>query len=188
MSLRTKRALAAALKNAMERKPLSKVTVSELVTACNINRNTFYYHFKDIYELLKWMLEQEAIEVVKKIDLLVNADEALRFIMDYVESNKHIINCAYDSMGHDEMKRFLYSDFIGIAKNVIEEAEWEMGISVDSGFKEFLANFFTEAFAGTLLSWIKNKDIRDRGQVLHDLLLTLRTAIPQVLRAKAAEK
>ena len=104
----------------MEKKPLSKVTVSELIKDCNINRNTFYYHFSDIYDLLKWMFEQDAIEVIKKIDLLVDAEEAFRFVADYVDDNRHIINCAYDSMGHEETKRFFYSDFIGVMQSVIE--------------------------------------------------------------------
>ena len=106
LSLRTKQSLAAALKKAMAKKPLSKITVSELVTTCNINRKTFYYHFTDIYDLLKWMMEQDAIEVVKNFDLLVNTEEAIRFVMDYVDQNHHIINCAYDSMGREEIKRF----------------------------------------------------------------------------------
>lgn len=106
MSLKTKRALVDALKHAMEHKKLSKITVSELITACNINRKTFYYHFHNIYELLKWMLEQEAIEVVKNFDLVVSTEEALRFVMDYVDNNRHIINGAFDAMGYEEIKRF----------------------------------------------------------------------------------
>lgn len=46
LSLKTKQSLAAALKHAMEKKKLSKITVSELITACNVNRKTFYYHFE----------------------------------------------------------------------------------------------------------------------------------------------
>ena len=78
ISLNTKQELSAALKWTMEKKPLSKITVSELVRTCDINRNTFYYHFNDIYDLLKWTFEQEAIEVVKKINLLVDTEEAIR--------------------------------------------------------------------------------------------------------------
>ena len=52
ISLNTKKEFAAALKHAMEKKTLSKITVSELITECNVNRKTFYYHFKDIYDLL----------------------------------------------------------------------------------------------------------------------------------------
>lgn len=50
----------------MRRKPFSKITVSELIKTCNVNRKTFYYHFEDIYDLLKWMLEQEAVAVVRR--------------------------------------------------------------------------------------------------------------------------
>lgn len=106
ISLNTKKALAESLKKAMKKKPFSKITVSELIADCNINRKTFYYHFEDIYDLLKWMFEEEAINVLKHFDLLVDYEEALNFVMDYVEQNDHIINCAYDSIGQEEMKRF----------------------------------------------------------------------------------
>ena len=90
----------------MEKKPLSKITVSEIITDCGVNRKTFYYHFQDIYALLKWMLDEEAIEVVKQFDMLVDYREAILFVLDYVKKNKHLLCCAYDGMGRDEMKRF----------------------------------------------------------------------------------
>ena len=52
------------------------------------------------------MLEQEAIDVVKNFDLVVDTEEALRFVMEYADENKHIINGAVDSMGYEEIKRF----------------------------------------------------------------------------------
>ncbi len=76
-TLNTKKMLAASLKKYMEKKPLSKITVSEIIADCGVNRKTFYYHFQDIYGLMKWMLEEEAIEVVKQFDLLVDYREAI---------------------------------------------------------------------------------------------------------------
>lgn len=105
-SLNTKKIIAGSLKKIMCEKPLSKITVSEIIQDCGINRKTFYYHFEDIYALLKWMFEEEAIELVKNFDFLVDYEESLGFILDYVEKNQHIINCAYDSIGREEMKRF----------------------------------------------------------------------------------
>lgn len=185
MSLKTKQALAQALKYAMGKKPLSKVTISELIQTCNINRNTFYYHFADIYDLLKWMLEQEAIEVVRKRDLLINTEEAMRFVMDYVDENQHIISCAYDSMGHEEMKRFLFTDLIGVMRSAIDAGEREMGISVDIEFKDFLASFFTEAMVGMMITWIKSNPKQDREEILQNLLMVCRTAMPILLRNRA---
>lgn len=58
-SYQTKMMLCASLKKIMKHKPFSKITVSELIKDCDLNRKTFYYHFEDIYRLLKWTLEQE---------------------------------------------------------------------------------------------------------------------------------
>lgn len=146
ISLNTKKMLAQSLKRAMEKKTLSKVTVNELIKDCNLNRNTFYYHFSDIYDLLKWMLEQEAVEVVKKIDLLVDTEEAIRFVLNYVNENRHIINCAYDSMGHQEMKRFFYADFIGVMKQAINSGARQMQLSISEEFKDFMAQFYWRSF------------------------------------------
>ena len=101
-SMQTKRALAASLRDIMACKSFSKITVSEIIRDCGVNRKTFYYHFEDIYALLHWMLEQETIEILKHFNLLDDYRDAVSFVMDYIESNKHIINCALDSVGRDE--------------------------------------------------------------------------------------
>ena len=92
----TKRTLADSLKKIMKNKSFAKITVSEIIADCGVNRKTFYYHFEDIYALLKWMFEEEAIEVVKHFDLLIDYEEAIRFVMQYVDENNYIISCAYD--------------------------------------------------------------------------------------------
>ena len=60
MSQVTKRALVASLKNQLLKKPLDKVTISDITDDCGISRMTFYYHFKDIYDLIEWAFEEEA--------------------------------------------------------------------------------------------------------------------------------
>lgn len=185
ISLQTKKMLAQSLKKSMEKKTLSKVTVSELIKDCNINRNTFYYHFSDIYDLLKWMLEQETIEVVKKIDLLVDTEEAIRFVLNYVNTNRHIINCAYDSMGHEEMKRFFYADFIGVIKEAINSGERRMHLSVDDAFKNFMADFYTEALVGMMIAHLKNVQKFDDEELVQNILFICKTSIPHLLIEKA---
>lgn len=184
-TLNTKKAFAASLKKAMEKKPFTKITVSEIINDCNVNRKTFYYHFEDIYALLKWMFEQEAIEVVKSFDLLVNYEEAIIFVMDYVDKNKHILNCAYDSIGRDEMKRFFVADFIGVMRTVIDGAQQKLEITVDENFKSFLTGFITEALAGTLVDWFRDKNVRNREDTLGYISLIFKESLPNILMAKA---
>lgn len=76
---RTRQAFAASLKKLASIQPLSKMTVSALLDDTGFNRNTFYYHFRDIYDLLHWTLEQEVFVVVEQLDLLSDFEEAINF-------------------------------------------------------------------------------------------------------------
>ena len=176
-SQETKRALAASLKKLMNKKLLSKITINEIVQDCGLNRNSFYYHFEDIYALFKWMLEQEAVEVVKQFDLVLDYREAIQFVMDYVAENRHIVNGAYDAMGREGLKRFFYADFIDIVRSYID------GVDVDGDYRNFLAEFFTEAISGTILSWCASgdSDLQNREKTLLYLENIMHSIVPQTL-------
>ena len=58
MSDITKRALEASLKKMLLKKPVTKITISDITEDCGVNRATFYYHFKDIYDLIEWSCEE----------------------------------------------------------------------------------------------------------------------------------
>lgn len=181
-SMNTKRALSASLKKLMEHKKLSKITVTEIITDCCVNRKTFYYHFEDIYSLLKWTLEQETIEVLKNFDLIKNPKEALTFVTDYVDKNSHILNCAYDSMGREEMKRFFRSDFYGVIQELIEGVEKEHSKSLPEDFKKYLIFFYTEALSGVLIDYFQNKkDTKSRDEMIDYTLFVLKNSIPNMI-------
>jgi len=183
----TKKAMADSLKKFMRVKPLSKITVSEIIADCGMNRKTFYYHFKDIYALLKWILEQEAIEVVKRFDLLSVPEEVIAFIIDYVNANKHILSCAYDSIGREEMKQFFYADLQGVTQSIVDGVCTENNLSVDDNFKELLVSFYTEALAGMLIDYFKYEQRYDRNDLIRHIIFILKKSIPNILTAKYNE-
>ena len=180
-SYNTKKTLAESLKKIMKKKSFSKITISEIISDCGVNRKTFYYHFEDIYALLKWIFENEAIEVVKHFNLAVDYEEAILFVMDYIENNDYLINCAYDSIGRDEMKRFLYADFIELISSVIDCAEKDANKQLSSEYKLFLCNFYVEAVAGILIDWIKHRERLDKNQVLEHVSYTFKYSLEGIL-------
>lgn len=183
ISLRTKKALSAALKQQMEQKPLRKITVNDIVTACGVNRKTFYYHFTDVYDLLKWTLEQEAIEVVKQFDLRTSWHDATLFIINYVEENAHILNCAYDSMGRDELKRFFCNDFYEVVDGMIDRCAAENHCTVPESFRTFLREVSTEALAGVLVNWFRQKHTpEEKEQTIRYLSLVMFSSLPAILK------
>ncbi len=182
-TLRTKKAICDALKDLLQEKPFSKITVSELIRKCNINRKTFYYHFEDIYGLLRWMLEQETFEVVKNFDLLVDYQDAFIYVIDYVKENSYVLNCIYDSVGRDELKRFLYKDFNGIMKKLLQDIAAQMKVEIPASFMEFLSDFYTEAVAGMMINIFQNTNLYTRDQLIEYFGTIVHSSIPASIQA-----
>ena len=61
----TKQALEASLKRLMLKKPLDKITIRDLTEDCSISRMAFYYHFKDIYDLVEWACIEDASKALQ---------------------------------------------------------------------------------------------------------------------------
>lgn len=186
-SLQTKKMLCASLKEIMKHKAFSKITVSELIKDCNLNRKTFYYHFEDIYGLLKWMLEQEAFEVVKQFDLLVDYKDAFDFVIHYVETNSFFLNCIYDSVGRDQLKRFFYQDFIVLTQKIVQDAAAQLEVSLDASFERFLCNFYTEAIAGMLIDLFQKPDEYNKDELFDHFKVLLHTSLPAVILSQKKE-
>ena len=172
----TKTDLADTLKKLMMNRPFSSITVTEIVKTCGINRKTFYYHFEDIYALLQWTLHQEGIEAMRRMDLPDNYSDAVSDIMEYVQRNQFLLNCAYDSLGRQGLKQFFYEDLLELTQKIIEKTEVISGSSYDPEFKTFLIRYHAEALAGILLAWIVEKDFPNKEKTTQYLSRVLEMA------------
>ena len=65
MSGFTKEIIAKTFTELLDEKPMSKITVKDIVERCGVNRNTFYYHFKDIYDLVEWSCMEDATRALQ---------------------------------------------------------------------------------------------------------------------------
>lgn len=184
ISLNTKKMFATSLKKLLEKKPLSKISVSEIVSDCGVNRKTFYYHFENINELLKWMLRQEAIEVVKIMDMNSDYEKSILFVLDYLDNNEEIIKNIY-SIGKNELRQFFYEDFTEIMHSVIENDMRDAKISLPDDFTDFLVKFYTEAITGLLQEWIVDKSVRNKEKTVQYIQLILHSSIINTLKSAA---
>ena len=177
----TKKSLAKSLKILIKKKKFNKITINDIVKLSKVNRNTFYYHFEDINALLKWTFEQETFDFLKTFDMTTDFEKALNFIIDYVEDNKHILNCVTNSLGREQMKQFFSDDLKDVVKMIIDASEKELNLTVNDDFKKYLCNFYTEAIAGNLLAYFKNKETIDRNKIVNYISITCKNAIPLIL-------
>ena len=155
-SEKTKRQLAKNLKQLMETKPLERISVQEVTGKAELNRQTFYYHFDDIYDLLKWTLEREAIELLYDRQEENLWKEGLRDFLLYLEKNRAFAQNAVYSLGRDQFNRFFHREVYGVIGNVIQQFG-DTFCDRDEKYIAFLTHYYTIALAETAISWLQGE-------------------------------
>ena len=152
MSQITKRALAASLKNLLLQKPLTKITINDIAEDCGISRMTFYYHFKDIYDLVEWTCAEDAARVLQGKKTCDTWQEGFLNIFRAVQANKPFIMNVYRCVSRERIEQYLNPLIHNLILGVVEEMS--VGMTVSEADKQFIASFYEYAFIGVMLEWI----------------------------------
>lgn len=179
----TKQHIGNTLKKLAEKTPLDKITVQEILDAGKISRKTFYYHFQDKQEVVVWIFRSELAEVVEKSCdpiILENIEESgkgdyarLPFypnlfgsdpemvfqsyfssLLEYLYSNKIFYINAFQSTSQNNLGNYLYDliyEYLLNDINCLLAAH-----NINDFEKGFVAQYFTCATAGMIITWVKN--------------------------------
>ncbi|BDR67623.1 TetR/AcrR family transcriptional regulator [Clostridium tetani] len=170
MSLMTKKELANSLKKLMSIKPLDKITIKDITADCNVNRQTFYYHFQDIYDLLDWIYKTEAIDDISEYKTYKTWQKGFLMIFHYIIHNKEFCINSLHSLGRDHLDNFLYKFTFDLIIEVVNEVS--EGMDVLNEDKKFIANFYTYAFVNLVIMWMKN-GMKESPEIIIEKLNTL---------------
>ena len=111
MSNITKKALMESLKKLMLQKPLNKITINDLTADCGISRMAFYYHFRDIYDLVEWACLEESTKALQGKKTYETWQEGLLQIFEAVYENKPFIINAYHAVSREQIENYLFHLF-----------------------------------------------------------------------------
>lgn len=164
MSDITKRAMSAALKNLLKEKKLNKITVQDIADECGINRQTFYYHFQDIYDLVEWTCIEDTEKVIKENRTYDTWQEGFLSVFDLAKKDKTFIDNIYRSVSLEMLEQYLYRLVYPLLKNVVDEKA--KGQTVREENKKYIADFYKYAFVGVLLEWIRNDMAESPEQIV----------------------
>lgn len=158
MSLTTKKAMAMSLKSLLEKKTLDKITVKDIVNGCSLNRQTFYYHFHDTYDLLQWLYSYETGDIIEKMRDPSNDTDEYGLILQYILNNRNFIINTCRSLKRDYLIIRLKSSIHPIILEIIKNNISEDTVSSDDAVS--IADLFSNAFIGLILDWV-NTDLSE---------------------------
>lgn len=129
MSNITKKALMESLKKLMLQKPLNKITINDLTADCGISRMAFYYHFRDIYDLVEWACLEESTKALQGKKTYETWQEGLLQIFEAVYENKPFIINAYHAVSREQIENYLFHLTHDLIMGVVLEQSKETALS-----------------------------------------------------------
>jgi len=176
MAAFTQKAIKESFIKLIEQKPYSQITVKEIAEECGINRNSFYYHFADLPDLVEEIMSDE-IDRIMLDDPSVNSLEesfcrAIRFALE----NKRAIYHIYDSVNRDILEGYLMKASGYVARKHVNNITADLDIPDED--KELLITSLKYICFGASVEWMESRMEMDISSILHASCEMLNRLIP----------
>ena len=159
----TKKAISYAFKELLLEKPLSKITINDITEKCEMNRQTFYYHFQDIQDLIEWICFEDADCAIQNHKTYDTWQEGFLSLFELMKKDKPFIVNIFHSVSLESLQNYLYRVVYDLLYNVAKEKS--KGLVVREDDLAFIANFYKYGFVGIVLEWVK-KDMKEDPQLI----------------------
>jgi AcrR family transcriptional regulator len=150
----TKQAIIDTFVRILNEKPLSKITVTEIIEACEISRNTFYYYFADIYGLVDYLFCMEIKRLQEITNTCDNLGDECELVLELLKKNKTALRHVYESANRDQLERYLFQALDKALFDFMKKC-FE-GIDVPEDVLRFLARYHKYALGGFIVEWLAN--------------------------------
>lgn len=148
----TKKALSQALKELMTTIPFEKITINDVTNEAGVSRNTFYYHFSDINELLEWTFDNEIVKGLESYEDLNTWRDGLLSVLNYTEENRKFCLNTFHSLNRDRLEIFLYNITYHMLISIMDQSYDETVL--DTTLKNEIADFYGRAIVAQVIHWL----------------------------------
>lgn len=150
----TKEALSTALEALLERRSIDKITVKDIVSQCGVNRQTFYYHFRDIYDLMEWSLMHSIERHIKEsITGEMAWKEQIRELFHFFYLHRTVLLHGYDATNRIQYERAAVNWLTPMVHKLLES--YPQSERVPEEKREFICGVYARGLTALLLEWIE---------------------------------
>ena len=166
----TKKAIEASFIKLLTERPLSQITVKDIVTDCGINRNTFYYYFEDVPKLIETVVEEDAAAIIQTYPTVDNFGDCLQAVLDTALSKKRAVLHIYHSVNRNIYEMYLWK----VCDYAIETylSAVLKGHKIKENDLNIMKNYYSSLGFGIVSNWLRNDmsdDIRSAVVRLMDI-------------------
>lgn len=145
-----KTAIAEAFLEAAKHKPIDKVTVKDVVGICGITRQTFYYHFQDLLEVVEWLMAQRVEELLNETLAADSPEAAMRVLVSTLEDQPGFITQLMNSRKREEAERIFFNAARTFFSEIMRHSPTLPNIQHPSDI-DVAVTFYSSAIVGVLI-------------------------------------
>lgn len=148
-------------------RPISQITVKDIVEDCGVNRNSFYYHFQDIPSLLEEIIVEMTAKVIENLPEESTFEEKVTAALQEINLNKRMIYHIYGSSNREFYEKQLMKICEHVTRTYIRSREYSERI--DSKDLEFVISYLKCELFGQLIDWLNHDmsyDIVEHSRIL----------------------
>ena len=148
-------------------RPISQITVKDIVEDCGVNRNSFYYHFQDIPSLLEEIIVEMTAKVIENLPEESTFEEKVTAALQEINLNKRMIYHIYGSSNREFYEKQLMKICEHVTRTYIRSREYSE--RVDSKDLEFVISYLKCELFGQLIDWLNHDmsyDIVEHSRIL----------------------
>lgn len=153
----------------VSKRPLKNITIDELSQKCEINRNTFYYHYEDIYMLVREILNDELVKFDEEFNNTLSWEESFILAISFILENKKATLNIFRSIDQQYIDNYLYETYGKVMDKFIENECKLKNIKPKSEDIKLIRSFYQFALIGFLNHWIE-EGLKDDPQEYIDRL------------------
>lgn len=156
MSKFTKQRIMDSFLDLLNKKSMDRLTVKDVIEVAEVNHNTFYYHFEDIYDLLNQVFVtkfENFCNETREQEATTFYDEYLR-AAEFIFTNKNAMQHVYHSKDKELIQQYLERVTKMFVRHFVKNAAIEYDIS-EEGI-DYLTNFYSNAIIGDTMHWIQD--------------------------------
>lgn len=147
----TKRILAASLKHLLSDKSFQKINIHDICEKCGMNRKSFYYHFRDKYDLVNWIFDNEFV-LPHRASMHKNEQESIYSLCTYLYENKAFYRQAFKIQGQNSFSEHFCTFIYPCVEKQLAK------LSQDADVKNFQCRLAAESFRNALEYWLDERD------------------------------
>lgn len=187
MKLITKRAIADAFRKLLEQRSIEKITVKDIVSECGLNRQTFYYHFCDIYDLMEWMIAEARHAYDEEHPLVTNGrQEKMMRLFEFFSTRRHLILNGYDQSKRASYERILMNAVCPEIDEMIRQCPGSDDVPEEK--KEFICKAFSWVMIGIVFEWVEEGMPDGEGTNMKDYLRLMDGSFENALKLFAVDE